>query len=210
MCELRTVQWEDVSESTDFLFHVWSGSRELEWAKKSWQGLSKHGLTSYRDQVERSSVIIRLIALADIYRGFCHLAFDEVYEPEYTVWASELNLKAFRVAQCVGPQFERDEEADADTLFDQALSELIRGAIPPIYEALKTEFGDDSLLFVSLWNSVDYERDRDDGESEEQRSARADVDGKIDCTEDAYWILNTEPTAEKQQAFNWVCQGFCS
>jgi hypothetical protein len=210
MGELRTVEWVEVSENAEFLFHVWTKGRDLQWAQKSWQALSKRSLTSYTDQVERTSVIIRLIALADIYRKFCDLAFDEPHEPEYTAWASELNIEAFRVAQCTGPQFERDEEADADTLFDQALCELVEEARPAIYEALKTDFGDDSLLFVSLWNTVDYEKDEGDGASEEQKSMRADVDREIDWTEDAYRILNTELTGQKQQAFNWICQGFCS
>jgi hypothetical protein len=109
MGELRTIRWEEVSENADSLFRVWTDGRELQWAKKCWQALSKRSLASYTNQVERTSVIIRLIALADIYRKFCDLAFDEAYEPEYAAWADELNLEVFRVAQCIGPQFECDE-----------------------------------------------------------------------------------------------------
>jgi hypothetical protein len=64
---------------------------------------------------------------------------------------------------------------------------------------LKQEFGDDSILFVSLWSTADYERDENGAHEKE-----------IDWTEEAYWVLNTELTGEKQRAFNWVCQGFRS
>jgi hypothetical protein len=70
----------------------------------------------------------------------------------------------------------------------RALSQLVEQAKPALYEALKAEFGDDSLLFVE--------------------EVRASEDREIDWAEDAYWILNTELTGEKQRAFDWVCQGF--
>jgi hypothetical protein len=207
MCELQPVQWDEVSENANSLFRVWTDGRELQWAKKSWQALSKRGLTSYANQVERTFVIIRFIALADIYRNFCDLAFDEAHEPEYMVWADEMNLEAFRVAQCIGPQFRCDEGSDTEDLFDQALCELVEGSKKVIYGALKAEFGDDSLLFVSLWNTVEREKDEDDIEG---RTSSARADGEIDWTEGSYEILNLELTGQKQQAFNWVRQGFSS
>jgi hypothetical protein len=210
MAELRTVQWEDISRDADSLFRVWTDGRELQWAKKSWQALSARGLTSYAGEVERTSVLIKLIALADIYREFCDLAFNETHEQEHAVWASELSLELFRVAQCVGPQFECDEDADNDTLLDRALCELVMQGRPAIYAALKAEFGDDSLLFVSLWSTADCEKDENDSDNGEQKSKTTDADAEIDWTEDAYWILNTELTGEKQRAFNWVREGFCS
>jgi len=210
MVELRTIQWEEVSESADSLFRVWTDGRELQWAKRCWLALSKHRLTSYTNQVERASVIVRLIALADIYRKFCDLAFDEAYEPEYTVWAGELNLEVFRVAQYVGPQFEGDEGEDTENLFDQALLKLVEYAKSPIYQALKAEFGDDSFLFVSLWNTVDHEKNNGDGTSAQQKITTVDEGREIDWAEDAYSILNVELAGQKQQAFNWVCNGFRS
>lgn len=183
MGELRTIQWEEISDMAEPLFRVWTDGREIDWAKKSWLALSKRNLTSYSDQVEQATVIVKLIALADIYREFCQQAFDETYEPEYTIWASDLDLNAFRVAQCVGPQFECDQEADDQTLLDLALTRLVGQARPIIYSALKAEFGDDSLLFVSLWSTADFEKDED---RREDGKHGADQDAEINWTEDAY------------------------
>lgn len=145
-------------------------------------------------------MLIRFIALADIYGEFCNMAFDEIHEPDYASWAQELGLNVFRVGQCVGPEFERDEEDDYG-LLNSAVGHIARKAKPAIYEALKSEFGDDSLLFVSLWSTADYDNDE---------SGKRKADAEIDWAEESYWILNTELTGEKQRAFNWVCQGFCS
>ena len=47
-----------------------------------------------------------------------------------------------------------------------ALLELMEEARSDIHEALREEFGDDSLLFVSLWNTVEYKLDEEVRESE--------------------------------------------
>jgi len=93
-------------------------------AKESWEALAKRGLTSYSDQVERTLVFVRLMALGGIYLDFCELAFEEIHDAAYTMWASDLCLNTFRVAQCVGSQFSKDEEADDDQLLEDALRNL--------------------------------------------------------------------------------------
>ena len=111
------------------------------------------------------------------------------------------------MAQHVGPQFEGDEEEDTENLFDQALLKLVEDANSTIYQVLKAEFGDDSFLFVSLWNTV--EREKDENEIEGRKSS-ASADGEIDWTEGSYEILNLELTGQKQQAFDWIRHGFSS
>ena len=188
------------------------------WAKKSWDGLGKRGLTSYSSQIEWTRVMIRLMALAGIYRDSCELAFDEVHEPEYTIWAGELSLSTFRVAQCVGHEFRKEEDADDAELLESALSPLMETARSEIHKVLLAEFGGESLLFVSPWNTVDYggnedpellENDSEDAdvdqESEVQRrQTRSNVD--IDWRENADSILH-DVTGQKLAAFLWIQEG---
>lgn len=220
MAERSAVRWEDVNREAESIFRIWTDAREVEWAKQSWKVLSKHGLTSYSNQIEQTRVMVRLMALAAIYRDFCELAFDEVHEPEYTVWADELCLSSFRIAQCVGPQFHDDEPAEEKKLLDGAISELLAEARSEIYEALRSEWGDDSLLFVSLWNTVEYQRNEPDSTWAENpanvvpekggQSAPSDQGGEIDWLEDAGYILNSETTWKKLAAFSWIEQGMQS
>ena len=203
------------------MFRVWTDGRELEWAKKSWEALAKRGLASYSSQIEKTLVMIRLMTLAVIYRDFCELAFDETHEPEYTCSTNELSLSTFRVAQCLGSEFMLHEEADDRELLESALLELMETARSEIHKVLLAEFGGDSLLFVSLWNTVDYSRDDDlepfenDGEDTE---AKQDGDGRenevrpaanVDWREFAESTLN-DVTGEKEKAFNWIREGMCS
>ena len=156
--------------------------------------------------------------LAGIYRDSCELAFDEVYEPEYTIWAGELSLSTFRVAQCVGHEFRKEEDADDAELLESALSPLMETARSEIHKVLLAEFGGESLLFVSPWNTVDYggnedpellENDSEDAdvdqESEVQRrQTRSNVD--IDWRENADSILH-DVTGQKLAAFLWIQEG---
>jgi len=214
-----SICWEDVlNRDGESLFRVWTDARELDWAKKTWEAVGKRGLTSWANQVEWTLVMVRLMTLAAIYRDFCELAFDEVHHPAYTLWADELCLSTFRLAQCVGSQFDAGEDRDDKSLLEGALLELMEEARSDIHEALREEFGDDSLLFVSLWNTVEYKRDEEVRESE---SKLVDSEGEtehehpknnveIDWLEDAYWVPNTEVTGQKLAAHEWITQGMHS
>jgi hypothetical protein len=214
------IWWEDVSREAEPIFRVWTGARELDWAKESWEALAKRGLTSYSDQVERTLVFVRLMALGGIYLDFCELAFEEIHDAAYTMWASDLCLNTFRVAQCVGSQFSKDEEADDDQLLEDALRNLMDQARSDIHEVLRSRFGDDSLLLVSLWNTVEYEGSELDTsgirnsigvgpESSDQENRKMEK-GRIDWREDAGGILNCEITGQKLAAFTWIQEGMKS
>jgi len=221
MGERRTVWWEDISEDAAPLFRVWTDGQELHWAKKSWEALGKRGLTSYADQVERARVMVRLMTLAAIYRDFCELAFDEVHDPVYEQWAGDLGLGTFRVAQCVGAQFERDGVEEDNELLERALHRLMEEARAEICGKLRAEYGDNSMLLVSLWNTVEYWRPEDapTGRGQEINSADSKVDSamefgtvptRVDWKESAYSILNDEIAGNKLKAFNWIEEGMPS
>ena len=221
MSERSVAWWEDVSREAESMFRVWTDGRELDWAKKSWDALSKRGLTSYSNQIEWTQVMVRLMALAAIYRDFCELAFDEIHEPEHLFWASELSLSTFRVAQCVTQQFRGDDGEDDEQLWDSALLELMEAARSEIHKVLSAEYGGDSLLFVSLWNTVDYWREEDLEPFEDQtdsadkeiregnQSASKDVEHvtRIDWRENAGNVLNEDITGHKLAAFHWIQEG---
>jgi len=221
MAERSVAWWEDVSRDAESMFHVWSDGRELEWAKKSWEALAKRGLTSYSNQIEKTVVMIRLMTLAAIYRDFCEESFCGTKEPEYTCWADDLSLSTFRVAQCAGAEFHKDKDTDDKGLSESALLELMETARSEIHKVLLAEFGGDSLLFVSLWNTVDYSRDEDleafenDGEGTEVKQDGDDRGNEVRPTANINWrefaesILN-DATGEKEKAFNWIQEGMCS
>ena len=234
MSDNQFLRWEDFSEDAKTsLFQVWTRGRELHWARKSWEALQKQGLTTYSDEIEKTRVLVRLMTLGTVYREFSGLAWDEYCEPQYSDWASDLQLSPFRVAQCIGVEFARVYDDDEAGLLRSALNELVDGARSEVYEALIAEFGDDSMLLVSLWNTVDCRRVEDEGvededikegvaekedtqqKQQEEPSANTEPggDGKakseINWLEDADIILN-HVTPEKLKVLDWIQEGMNS
>jgi hypothetical protein len=220
MSERSVVWWEDISSDAEPMFRVWTEGRELQWAKECWEALAKRGLTSYSDELERTVVLVRLLTLAGIYLDFCELAFDEIHDAGYTMWAHNLGLTTLRIVQCVDPQLSENELADDDELLEDAINNLMGKARSDIREVLRSRFGDDALLFVSLWNTVEYDRSESDttvtgdsrdaeSENDEQRNDRIE-EGRIDWREGADCILNGEITGRTLAAFAWIEQGMTS
>lgn len=162
--EPASVLWDEVAWAAESMFRVWVGGRELEWAKMAWDALTAAGLTTYRNEIERYRVLVRLMTLATMYREFCTLAWEEEDEPLYGDWISDLEIPAFRLGQLVGPEFAPDDQELEETeLAYAAVASLIESSRRAVYRALVKHFGGASMLFASL-----YATNLDDfGEEEE-------------------------------------------
>ena len=187
--------WEDPSVS---MFDVWIGQPELAWARKAWAALESRGLTLFSNELERTRVLIRAMALGTIYREFCDVAFDDAWDAEYLIWADEMGLNSFRVAQLIGndPEFSPDDDSDESSLLEAALYSLIDDERGEICKALCEGFDGESMLFVSLYNSMHHEKD--------QESDPDDIDESPPSPDD---VLNTNITFEKLRAFSWISEG---
>jgi hypothetical protein len=222
--ESQSIRWEDISASAkETLFRVWEDRRELLWAEHCWGLLSKYGLTRYSHAVAKCRVLIRLIALAELYREFSDLAWEETYEPELVAWGMEIELNSFRVAQCMGHEFQPSSDEDEEELFESALCSLAEEARREVYLVLKAEFGGDGYLFASLWNTVEYVTEDEEAEigHEEGHLGMAEganstgeiglkqhqkAGGKIDWLENAPAILS-DVTPGKMSAYEWIERG---
>ncbi len=81
------LSWDEVLDVAKSAFNVWVGQPELQWAKRAWQVLQDANLTRYRTELERYSVLFRLLVLGGIYSDFCDLAWGECSDPPYSNWA---------------------------------------------------------------------------------------------------------------------------
>jgi hypothetical protein len=224
--EPRSILWGDFSASAkETLFRVWEDNRELLWAEQCWSFLSKYDLTRYSDEVSKCRVLIRLMSLAEIYREFCDRAWQEVYKRELVVWAGEIEVNRFRVAQCVGQSFEPTMHDDEEELFESALFSLMEEARREVRLVLKAEFGGDDYLFVSLWNTVVNLREDDDPEFESDPKQVQNGGYEIDKTVMGFqlesaekaaprinWLENadiilSEVTPDKMSAYEWIKAG---
>jgi len=160
--------WEDPSVS---MFDVWIGQPELAWARKAWAALERRGLTLFSNELERTRVLIRAMALGTIYREFCDLAFDDAWDTE----------------------FKLDDDDDESGLLESALYSLIDDERGDICKALCEEFGGESMLFVSLCNSMYHEKG--------QESDPDDIDESPPSPDD---VLDCNLSWGKLRAFSWI------
>jgi hypothetical protein len=187
MEKIATLDWSDVSQAAEGIFRIWQtqSSKELDWANTAWIALGRAGLTKYSDEIEKTLVLVRFIALGTMFREFCELARDESFDTGLSDWLDLLEISPVRVGQVLGPGYRRDCEDFLD--IDTALLDLIDEKRPGIFEALVKAFGNESSLFSSLWRATDG------AEIEEPEEAD-------------YFILN-DATASKMEAFEWITSG---
>ncbi len=161
--------WDEVKDGASEIFNVWVLGSEMQWAERAWAMLEKAGLTTYRDAVEETLVLVLLLALAILYWDFCRLGADEdIGWDELNEHATEnLGIEPFRLAQVVGPAFEADDyRTEGTELFESALRHVIVEERPAIGSVVSKGYGDDwtflKALFASIKLPVDPPEDGDE------------------------------------------------
>lgn len=128
-----TYSWGDASGWFDELCDIWIDKVDLRWARKAWEGIINHGLASYSNQVEEQGVLVRIAALAYMYREFCALAWEEWIEPDCYDWARYLQLNSFRLGQLVG------QSLDPDDYLPNEEGQLWSDLLPILVDHVRTE-----------------------------------------------------------------------
>ena len=147
---------------------------------------------TWDDETERAEAVIRLAALASIYRKFCAYAFDE---GDYGDWQYELSELVGEYPLIhpftLGRLAERDEhDVLDDDIQDESFTDLIRSMVytasGEVYRTLVDQLGTNEL-FASLWVSPDDEM-------------------TYPIPDEAYDILNS-PTGHAMAAYEWMTNG---
>ena len=163
--EPKKITWNEITPIIRH-FCVWSDQPELGWFRKAWKSLDAAGLTSYTTDVDRHWVLVRAIALGIMYHDYCDLEWDECFDPSsYIVellWddmISHVRIGAMAAA-AVGP-----DTSDAQSLFVEAVLDLVREVRLSVYDALTKGFGDATLLYVGLKLSRSHDIDQENLEA---------------------------------------------
>ncbi len=187
MNDPETLDWDELQPALDLSHSVWNEKEKKAWANKAWSILTKAKLTQYETGVERAEVVVRFLALTDIFADFYEIAFQDGFEPEYTELAKSLDLSPLRVGQLIGRDADCDEGQGDSELYSDALRHLASEARGEMCRTLIKGFGNASQLFISLWRANPYYADED-----------------IVSDDD---IVNSDLTPEKHIAFEWITEG---
>lgn len=180
------------------LFKVWYSGTEVDWAAYMWSILERAGLTAYEDgdEVERTLVVCRLVALAGINLEFAARARDEGYPGEWRESAHVDILGDYPLLDpvSVGRLAERtgvwtDSVDDGRENVMGLIHEIAADEWDTVVDALLKELGD-AYLFASLW-------------------ANSDGDARYPLPAEVVGEITTADVFEKVHAYQWVADG-CS
>lgn len=150
----QSLTWEDIkSPASAWLFDVMPGGSGPRWARTVWQSLERRGHTSYDSEEGRHHVVLRLFALAVMYREFCFLAWGEGDRPALSDWADELGLDPVEICAMAGDDFVRrveGDDEDADLAYEEALRAGVDEERDPLLKEMIDMFGGKALLFAAL------------------------------------------------------------
>ena len=185
------VEWQEIEDAARVVFDVWSGKPELGWARLAWEALDRQRLTHHQDELQRNVVLVRLLALVEVYRDFCAVAWDERTETRFDDAAHDLAFSPFRVGQLVGPEFEPEYDLLTEELVREGIQMLVYDERPRVVQALRKEFAHTDELFVGLILS------------------NTDLSGKRweDLDEEVLHEVLNNVSDDKLAAYAWIDQG---
>jgi hypothetical protein len=190
------LDWDGLPLDPARIFDVWIDGSELAWARHAWSVLAEAGLTDADDEVERITAVVRLLALAAIYRDFCARAFEEGTVGDWREglpWElldQSAGFDRFSLGQLAGRLNITTARRDAHD--NDALSEIVADLIEiewrTVTGRLLHAWGE-SALFAGL-----------------VASSQAAVGFPLGADE-LNAALNTDLTGGKQAAYSWVAEG---
>ncbi|RZT87238.1 hypothetical protein EV383_4148 [Pseudonocardia sediminis] len=187
--------WESVVDMATAVF-ARHGSA-LAWAREAWQVLGGAGLTSFDTHVDRARVACRLLCLDVLRQEFDVRMFDGGAPGYWTLDVDALLDTVDGVDPVVlGMLAERDDlgldtEADADPedgWCRAVVDEVVRQECSEVVWALRAHQRD-AVVFASLW-----------------AAARDDVAYPL-SDEAVAWIVDSDLSADKMVAYEWVGDG---
>ena len=206
------LEWEDIEEIAADLFDIWAGGGDLEWAETAWRALAQAGMTAYTGEAERTICVMRLIALAAVYREFCVRAFDEGSSGEWEELVTSglaggyPRLDDFTLGQLTERRHldvdsARLDESDPPVL-SQVILELAKGEYRGVVDALTDQWGENAF-FTSLYASAESGHDEDD-DTEETEEGPASSPVTADQINS---VMNYDINGGKGSAYAWFSQG---
>jgi len=163
----------------------------VAWARSAWAVLARAGLTRYRDGVGRAEVLLRFLALGEVYRDFCACAWDERTECSLPELAGALGLNPFRLGQYLGAAFEATGEEEEPPL-EEALAAAVGRLRAGVVRALRAHHGSDDALFLWMWIANDPDRAGRDW---------------VALEDDELVEVMNDPTPGRCAAYAWITDG---
>lgn len=108
----RSCSWEDICPIAEKLtceidgesYYVWVAPRELPWAEKAWNALSRKGLTTYGNPCDKSYVQLQILTLAAMFCKYLEIAFDSAVVIPYHEWFEDTGIAPAHLETIAGEE----------------------------------------------------------------------------------------------------------
>src|SRR5699024_6618866 len=157
-----TVRFEDIDRLVPELFRTWNADGEQRWVRYAWSLWERDGLTAVDSAGGRNEVVVRLIALSALTKGFYVRAFEEGYADDWTDGIAEAVghpqgierawLCEQMRAECVFDD-EDSDEGIADDAMEHLMPRLVQEEADEVGSALLRSLGE-AELFACLFTSA--------------------------------------------------------
>lgn len=181
--------FDELEDLADRVFDTWLGGGDRKWAEFAWSVLKEAGYLEWEYEVDRAENVLKLAALASLYREFCAYAFGE---GSFGGWRDRLTpyIGDYPAVHpyILGRLVERDGIAawDEDIVegnYWDTIADIVTSYKDVVLEGLLEALGPNEL-FASLWVS-------------------RDADMSYPIPDDAYDILN-HPEGDAGFAHMWL------
>jgi hypothetical protein len=207
------LKWEEIEEIAGQLFHIWVDGGDLAWAKSAWQALSQAGMTAYTTEAERTTCVVRLIALSALYWEFYVRAFDggssgewqELITSDLVGGYPKLNASALgQLAGWLGNEEDDSPLYDSDpSVLQSLIVKLVYDEYRSIVDTLQGQWGGNAF-FTSLWVSAEPDQYEDDEENDE---GKADPSISPVTSDQIVRVMNYGISGSKGSAYSWFADG---
>ena len=157
---IRLVEWADLENLAEKIFTDGPGEADRRWAEEAWNLVVRGGLAGYTNGLERCEVLIRFLALAEIYLDFSRQAWKIIRRFDYLNWGKEIGLDLLQIVLMIGPEEVLGPVEGEEELFALGLKTLMGRTRPGLINLLKKETGGSKPLFLSLWKTTHFEQAR--------------------------------------------------
>ena len=160
--EKEQLTWPDISDAASAMFNIMGNNKEVAFAQNVWQKLSELNLTSYSNNLELIKLKILFLALGDLYKDFCKVAFEKQTKFAYNDLLKKMNIDEFTLGRFYQSSIKpKENKLPDDFNSSKALEELTKYFRKDIFQLLLKALGSSNMLFISLWCTTNPDLDQD-------------------------------------------------
>ena len=160
--EKEQLTWPDISVAAASMFNIMGTNNEIAFAQKVWQNLSGLNLTSYSNNLELIKLKILFVALGDLYKDFCKLAYNKQTKFNYNDLLKLMDIDEYTLGRFYQATIKpKENKLPNDFSASKALEEFSKFFRKEIYQLLLKSRGSTHSLILCLWRAAYPYSDQD-------------------------------------------------